>query len=106
MLLLLLSIAFAQEPAEQAWLVEDAPSLRFPDAEVAGPEFDAEQRVTVLFREDERVRVRSGNDYGWVPAEVLTTEAPEGAEPPPSAAPAGDFDMKALEDLLQRTEGL
>jgi hypothetical protein len=102
MLLLLLSLAFAQDP-EQAWLVEDATALRFPDAEVPGPELDANERVTVLFREGDLVRVRAGDEYGWVPSAKITTTAPEGAtiptEPPP------EFDMKALEELLKRTEG-
>lgn len=94
---------------QQAWLLEATPSQRFPEGEVEGPEFEADERITVLYIEPERVRVRRGSRYGWVPADALTAEAPEGAAPAPTTggaqAPSGEFSMEELQELLERTGG-
>jgi hypothetical protein len=77
------------------WTTGEASSQRFPDADVAGPVFAAGTRLEVLVREGDRVRVRAGEDYGWVSASLVTAVAPEGAE---SAEP----DDAMLQDLLRQ----
>ncbi|MCO4746569.1 MAG: hypothetical protein KC912_17375 [Proteobacteria bacterium] len=94
--LLVSSSAFAQETA---WAIEDVASKRFPDAEVEGPKVSEGARVTVLVREEERVRVRVGTDYGWIPAASLSDENPAGALPPTA------FDPEALQRLLEQAQG-
>jgi len=94
--------AFAQEPA---WVTEQVESTRFADAEHPGPPLDEGDRVEVVLRDGDRVRVRKGTRFGWVPAAVLTDQAPATEEPPPSLLMDSDFDMQAIQESLQRSLG-
>jgi len=107
-LLAALAVASPARAQESAWATRDAETVRFPDADTAGPKLEEGDEVTVLFREGDLVRVRKGDRYGWVEASVLTDTAPEGAEPAatPPSTPPGEFDMQKLRDLLQRTQDL
>ncbi|TNE92866.1 MAG: hypothetical protein EP330_00350 [Deltaproteobacteria bacterium] len=93
--LLLCTPALAQDVG---FVQEDVVAKRFPDAEVDGPSLVKGARVTVLVREEDRVRVRAGTTYGWVAASVIADTAPEGTAPPAS------FDSAALEALLKQAE--
>lgn len=78
MLLLLLSTAFA----EDAWLTDPVDMVRWPDGEaVTVKTLTSGAKVEILVQDEgaELVRVRSGIDFGWVPADTLTTEQPEDA---------------------------
>lgn len=63
--------------AEDAYTIAETPSTRFPDADVAGPSFDANLRVEVLVHDGDRLRVRDGDDYGWIAASAVTASAPD-----------------------------
>lgn len=91
--LVLSAPALAQDTG---FIQEDVTSKRFPDAEVDGPKLTAGARVTVLVREEERLRVRAGTSYGWVPADVVAETKPD-----TGAAPV-TFDEAALQELLKQ----
>jgi hypothetical protein len=56
---------------------------RFPDADVAGANFEEGQEVTVLFVMGDRLRVRRGDQYGWIAkASAVATAAAEPVEDP------------------------
>lgn len=92
-LLVWIPAAFAQDPAapaeatqaetqepETLYTTGEVGLLRFPGA--AGGDnpvvksVAADTAVTVVYREGELVRVRSGADFGWAQASMLTDEAP------------------------------
>ena len=78
MLLLLLSTAFAQE----AWLTEPVDLVRWPDGEpITVKALKSGSKVEILVQDEgaDLVRVRSGIEFGWVPAGALTLEQPEDA---------------------------
>jgi hypothetical protein len=106
--ILLLTVAQPAWAQEAAWVAEDAETVRFLDDDTAGPALNEGDRVTVLFREGDLVRVRKGERYGWVAGSVLTDAAPEAATPTETtpAAPPGEFDLEKLQELLQRTGDL
>jgi hypothetical protein len=83
---------------EVGFVQEDVVAKRFPDAETEGPSLVKGARVTVLVREGERVRVRAGTSFGWVPATAIGEAMPEGSAPPA-------FDSAALEELLRQAGG-
>ena len=97
------SIALAQDTV---WAVEDAPSKRFTDAELSGPPIFTNDRLVVLYRENGLIRVRKGNDYGWIAETAVTDVEPEGLNLPTvePTFPAGQFDEDALKALLERTK--
>ncbi len=64
--LLLTVPAFAQEAGETTVMAETTRGDRFPDADVAGANFEEGSEVTVLFVMGDRIRVRRGDQYGWV----------------------------------------
>ena len=74
--LLFLTLAPAAWAQEVVYATGEVASLRFPDATVVGPTFSKDARLTVLFRQGERIRVTNGDVYGWIPATSVTTEAP------------------------------
>lgn len=90
-MVLWLAAAYAQAPmvlgadddAELVWIAsttEAAKSKRFfDDAEQNGPVFGPAASVRVLIRENGMVRVRSGEDYGWLPASAVVSENPKPA---------------------------
>ena len=51
-------------------------SVRFPDADTVGPTFAKDARLEVLVQDGERLRVRDGDNYGWIDAAAVTSEAP------------------------------
>mgnify|MGYP001372292824 CR=1 FL=1 len=72
--------ASAQSVGDVVTVNEDVRSLRFPDADVTGPTFDEGQSATVLYVMDGRVRLRRGNDYGWVDGSVVALPEPVAIE--------------------------
>ncbi len=77
MLLLLAAFAFA----EDLWAVAPAEGVRWPDVTAVSLRLAEGDKVEVLVRDGEKVRVRKGTDFGWVAATALTNVEP--------AAPAG-----------------
>lgn len=80
-LLFLCSIAFA----EDLWAVAPVEGVRWPDVTTVSVTLTEADRVEVLVRDGEKVRVRKGTDFGWVAASALTNVEPvkptvEGAE--------------------------
>lgn len=73
--------------ADDAWLTRDVELLRWPDhaegREVVVAEGATGDKVEILFRDTELVRVRKGGDFGWVPTDALTEESPEASTPTP-----------------------
>ena len=63
--------------AETVVVTEDVQSLRFPDDEkVQGPFLSAGDEVEVVFEEGDRVRIRKGTTWGWIPRGVTAQQAP------------------------------
>lgn len=58
------------------WAKAETKSLRFPDAQTAGPTFQKDTRLQVLVREGDRLRVHAGDSYGWIAAADVTDVAP------------------------------
>ena len=77
----------ADASTKTMYVLEDTESKRFPDAEQAGKSFIAGDRVQVVSKTADMVRVMKGNTFGWVPRAVLSEEAPA-PEPVVEAAPA------------------
>ncbi|MES2644516.1 MAG: hypothetical protein V4850_33825 [Myxococcota bacterium] len=80
-LLLLCSFAFA----EDLWAVAPVDGMRWPDMTTVSVSLEEADRVEVLVRDGEKVRVRKGTNFGWVAASALTNVEPiappvEGAE--------------------------
>jgi len=69
--------------AEDAWVQRDAEALRWPDAEQISLELELGDKVTVVYRADDMVRVRKGAEFGWLPADSL-------GDQDPTPAPAAD----------------
>ncbi len=77
LLLTLLSAALA----EDAWTTAEVELIRWPaEVGVVGnpvvTTLVEATKVEVVFRKEAQVRVRKGGDFGWVPAETLSTEPP------------------------------
>ncbi len=72
------SVGWAQDAV---FAKAETASVRFPDAEIAGPTFSANARLTVLAREGDRIRVMGNAEYGWIPATAVTDVMPEGFDP-------------------------
>ncbi len=71
--MLIPSVGWAQDVV---WAKAETASTRFPDAEVAGPMFAANERLTVLARDGNRIRVMGSAEYGWIPAAAVTETMP------------------------------
>lgn len=99
--LLLLSAAHADEPM---WAVQDVTSMRFLDAQVPGPGLHEGQRVEVIVREGDQVRVLAGGRLGWVAAASLTDVDPRPPAAPTGVAPA-EFDLEAIKATLEASSG-
>ncbi len=73
--------------ADDAWLTRDVELLRWPDhaegREIVVSEAATGDKVEILFRDTELIRVRKGGDFGWVPVDALTEEAPEASADAP-----------------------
>ncbi len=93
--------ASAQEAGDTVFAARDVETKRFADAPAAGPALSLGDRLTVLYVDGDRVRISRGDRYGWVAADALTAENPN-PEPVAPATPAarGEFDLEALQKLL------
>ncbi len=94
-------LAFLAALASAETLYTSAPvtAARWPESDkpVAFP-LEAGERVEVLARQGDKVRVSKGPEFGWVPAASLTEQAPtpdlpldidaDAASAPPAEAPA------------------
>lgn len=83
----------AEAVAEDAYVAAETPSLRFFDADIAGPTFASNTKVEVILRDGDRARVREGDSYGWIAAAAL------------SAAPADPMSDPELMKRLQEQFG-
>jgi hypothetical protein len=72
------SLAFALEPAA-AWTTREVPLHRWVDADLTIATVDPGSRVEVLTTDGQQTRIRRGIDFGWIPSDALTQEAPAGA---------------------------
>ncbi len=67
--------------ADEAWAARDVALLRWPPAVMEGApktaEVSAGARLEIVLDDGEQVRVLLGDDFGWVPADALSREAPE-----------------------------
>ena len=59
------------------WSISAVQSIRFVDAQVVGPMFEAEERLKVLAAVDDHYRVQLGDQMGWIPIGSVTTDKPE-----------------------------
>ncbi len=90
----------APEPAsveakpDVVWTTKAIQSMRFLDAQTVGPMFEAEERLQVLAVVDTSYRVQLGDQIGWVPADVVTTDKPE-----------VNIDLEALKNLKTSPSG-
>ena len=89
--------------AEDAWLLRAEKALRWPDAELTAMELAAGDRVAVVYRGADKVRVRKQDLFGWVPADALSPTEPA-PEPAPAAAADGLPALPAL-DFTARIAG-
>ncbi len=76
-----LAFAGPNPPGSVRYALAETPSLRFADAEIAGPLLAAGEMVFVVCEDGTRLRVRRGNTYGWIEANAVTEEAPAVAAP-------------------------
>ena len=92
LLLALAGAASAQQPitmnlgGETAlptkFVIEDVQSKRFSDKDLPGKSFLAGDAVQVLFETNQLIRIKKGNNFGWVPAATVSDEAPAPPELP------------------------
>jgi hypothetical protein len=103
--------------AETLYTASPVTAARWPDSDrpVAFP-LEAGDRVEVLARQGDKVRVSKGPDFGWVLASALTDKAPMpdlpldvDADPPPeapaAAAPAAEAPTKEAEAPSDKPAG-
>ncbi|MFN7145230.1 MAG: hypothetical protein ACK4YP_15760 [Myxococcota bacterium] len=93
MFLLLLSLA----AAEDLWAAAPVEGVRWPDVTTVSVTLAEGDKVEVLVRDGDKVRVRKLTDFGWVPASALTNVEPvaptpigEGGELPPFTIPGAE----------------
>lgn len=80
MLLFLFSLAFAAD----LWVTAPTEGVRWPDITTVSVSLAEGDKVEVLVRDGDKVRVRKGTSFGWVPATALT-------DAEPLLAPTGDL---------------
>ena len=85
MFLLLLSLV----RAEDLWATGAVDAVRWPDVTAVSVSLAEGDRVEVLAREGDKVRIRKGTDFGWVPAASLTDVEPPKPESVPDGLPEG-----------------
>ena len=84
------SAAAPSGPTGTRYLLTDAPSTRFYGEDVAGPAFNAGDKVELLVTENGKARIYAGERYGWVDPAVLTAAAPAAATPNLDLVPGGN----------------
>lgn len=66
--------------AEDLWATADITASRWPEAtSMKSSDVTTGTKLTVVFREGDRVRVRIGGTFGWIDAASTSTTAPEGS---------------------------
>ena len=75
-ILSLTTVAYGQSN-EDAWVVDEQVARRFPEGETQGPRFEAGDKVVVVYREGNQVRVKGDSGFGWMASDAITTEKPE-----------------------------
>ena len=98
------SSAFAQSTPEVVYSTEEVVARRWM-ADEQPTTFTAakDSRLEILVRDDSGwLRVRSGRDLGWVPADKTTTVVPEGAA---AAQAAPSINLGNLAEGLQLPPG-
>ena len=97
-ILLFVAAGLAQEPASASapasdaaatgpshvWTTESVGLKRFADADGVLVTFDAGEKLEVVVKDGDVLRVRRGTDFGWVPADKVTEEAPSAGADLPS----------------------
>ena len=96
--LILLGLAPTAFAQDKVWAAAETPSVRFADAETAGPTFNADDELVVLVRDGDRLRVARGTRMGWIPAPPVTDVAPVKDVVVPGLE---SLDMGSLEDMLK-----
>jgi hypothetical protein len=84
----------ASAAAEDAWMQRSMDALRWPDAEQVSTQLEEGAQVTVVYRAEGMVRVRSGADFGWVPEDALLD-----ADPGPAAEASDPWDIPEVPSL-------
>jgi len=79
-------------------MTEATTAVRFADGTGVGPTLAAGDRVDLLLVDGDKARIKKDDHYGWVPANLLTSDAPP---PAPGAAPQLGHDP-ALPPLLSQ----
>ena len=79
-LFVLVSLARGAEPTE-AWTTREVPLHRWNDGAIVVATLEPSARVEVLVADGTLTRVRRGVDFGWIPSDAITTEAPPNAAP-------------------------
>ena len=75
-LLLTMGIALAQDVGDKRFVTSDVKLLRYPDATEVSANVKKGAKVEVVVVGETLIRVRSGRDFGWIPSELLSEEAP------------------------------
>lgn len=75
--------------AETLYAATAAEGVRWPDVAVVTVDVAPGDPVEVLARDGDRVRVRKGTAFGWVPAAALVSTPP--ATPPSDAPPPAEL---------------
>jgi hypothetical protein len=70
--------------ADARWVTEATTAVRFADGTGVGPTLAVGDRVDLVVQDGDKARIRKDDHYGWVPATVLSAEAPP---PAPGSAP-------------------
>jgi len=72
--------------AEDAWTTREVELLRWPESVLEAPPVTATaaegDKLEIVLEDGAVVRVKKGTDFGWVPSDALTKDAPEGEEEP------------------------
>ena len=89
-LLLLISSSLA---GDTVWAIEDVQSTRFPDADTPGLLVEAGDELEIVYREGDRIRIKKSIEFGWIPADKVTEEAPAEDAEEPSPGPTFDFKL-------------
>lgn len=94
MLLFLFSLAFA----EDLWAASSTEGVRWPDVTTVSVTLVEGDKVEVLARDGDKVRVRKGTDFGWVAAATLTNVEPLLPPPTGDGGPFPSFTIPGAEE--------
>jgi hypothetical protein len=74
--LLFLSSALAQNAGDFRYTTVEVKLLRYADATEVSATVKKGEKVEIVVAGGPLIRVRSGRDFGWVPGELLSEDAP------------------------------